>query len=164
MARRQSVGEIRVTVVPGVGGIADPTAPTLTELSAGVEAIVHMTRDGLSTPMSGNTVDASDASSRQNKQARGTRGGDTWSITAHRDSEPAIDELYGLLHPDFDGWVVIRRFGGSAAAFAAGDRVEVAPIEVITRPMADMAENQTQRFTAELAVTDEVVEDATVVA
>lgn len=164
MARKQSIGEFRVTVISGTAGIADPTAPTVTELGTGVHATVYLTRDGLSTPMSANTVDLSDAANLQNKLGRGTRGGDTWSLTAHRDDNTALDELYTLLNPDFDGWLVIRRFGGTDTAYAAGDVVEVAPIEVISRPMADISADTSQRFTAQMAVTGAVEEEAVVAA
>lgn len=161
MARAQSVGELRASAVPS---IADTSAPTTTELDAGVLLTDMMLRDGLTTPDSGNTVDASDMSSRQNKTTRGTRGGDTVAITAHRDSETAADEAYDTLHNDFDGFLVIRRFGGSDTAYAADDTVEVWPIEVISREMAATSGDQTQRFTANCAVTDEVVYDAAVAA
>lgn len=161
MARKQSIEEIRVSAVDT---IADPTAPTVAELDAGTLLQQAMTRDGLNTPDSGNTVDASDVANLQDKTARGTRGGDTLSITAHRDSEAASDGAWDTLSTDYDGYIVIRRFGGSDTAWASGDTVEVWPIEVISREMASISTNQTQRFTASCAVTDAVEYDASVAA
>lgn len=161
MARKQSIEEIRVSAVDT---IADVTAPTVAELDAGTLLQDAMTRDGLTTPDSGNTVDASDVSNLQNKTARGTRGGDSLSITAHRDSDSASDGAWDTLSNDYDGYIVIRRFGGSSTAWASGDVVEVWPIEVISREMAAIATDQTQRFTSQCAVTDAVTYDATVAA
>lgn len=159
MARRQSTEEIKVSAVPE---IADTTAPTVTEIDAGVELQGAMTRDGMTTPDSGNTVDASDLADLQNKTARGSRGGDTLTITAHRDSDSAEDEAWDTLSPDYDGFIVIRRFGGSDTAFADTDVVEVWPISVISREMAGLSGDQTQRFTANCAVTEAVEYDAAV--
>lgn len=158
MARRQATGEIRVSAVPS---IANKAAPTVAELDAGTVLTEAMTRGGLSTPDSGDTIDASDLASRQNKTSRGNRGGDTASITCHRDSEAAADGAWDTLHPDYDGNLVIRRFGGSDVGWAAGDSVEVWPVEVISRAMAD-AGDETQRFTANLSIPGQVEYEAVV--
>lgn len=158
MARRQSTGEIRVVAV---AEIADRTAPTVTEIGAGTVLTDAMTRGGLSTPSSGNTVDTADLASTLNKQARGTHGGDTISVTCHRDSEAAKDGAWDLLTNTYDGHLVIRRFGGSGTAIASADVVEVWPISVTSRAMAD-AGDESQRFTAQMAVTDDVEYEAVV--
>lgn len=166
MARRQSVSEIRVDVVPS---IQDPNAPTVTELNAGVPLTGLMTRDGLTTPDSGRTVDASDLAELQDKTQRGSRGGDSLTITAHRDSDSQADAAWEALDVDVDAFVVIRRFGGSSTPWSGGDGesdgdvVEVWPISVISREMAGTSGDQTQRFTATCAVTGQVVYDAEVV-
>jgi len=61
------------------------------------------------------------------------------------------------------GFLIIRRFGGSATAVATGNVVEVWPSTVNTREMQPIAENENQFFVATLAVTDEP-DDAAVVA
>lgn len=157
MARRGSTEVIRVAYV---ATIADTSAPTVAELTAGVNLTPFMLRNGLSTPQTGSTVDTSDAASRQNTQAAGTYGGDNWSYRGYRDD--GTDTAWDTLEPGTEGFLVIRRFGGSDAAFAAADKVEVAPIEVVSRSMNDTADNESQNFTASLAVTGQVKTDAVV--
>lgn len=162
MARRQSTGEIRVALATAV---ADPsTGPTVAECTAAVDLTPFMRRDGLATPKSGNVVDASDASSRQNKTSRGTYGGDPITYTGYRDDVTADDDAWTALADGTTGWLLVRRFGGSDVAWAAGQRVEVWPIEVVSREMANIAENENQRFSAQMAVPGVVYDDATVAA
>lgn len=159
MARRGSTEEIRVAYV---ATIADPAEPTVAELAAGVHLTPSMRRDGLSTPQSGTTIDASDLASRQNKQAAGSYGGDSWTLRMFRDDD--TDTGWETLPPGTEGYLVVRRFGGTAVAFTAADVVEVAPIEVISRSMADTSDTDNQNFTVSLAVTGEIIEDAVVAA
>lgn len=160
MARRGSTGVIKAWFVPTVVNIS---APTVAEITAGTDLTGHLTRDGLATPSSGSTTDVSDASSRQNKRAAGSFGGDDWTVTLYRDDVAGNDTAWALLVRDLAGFIVIRRFGGSDVAVAAAQKVEVAPIVVISRQMANIADNTSVTFTANLAITDEY-DDAGVVA
>lgn len=161
MARRGSTEEIKVAYV---AAIATPAAPKVTELTAGIDLTPFLRRDGLSTPQSGSTVDASDLSSRQNKTAAGSYGAGPVEIRAFRDDTPASDTAYSTLAPGTEGFLAIRRFGGSDVAFAAAQKVEIWPVEVISRAMADVADNDNQSFTVSLAVPGEIFEDVAVVA
>lgn len=134
----------------------------------------YVTRDGLKTPSSGNTIDASDIGSRFNKTAPGTYGGDAAEITAHRDSKSASDKAWTTLTQDTTGFLIVARsglgqnattgIGTKAGPATAGDRVEVLPITVIARAMADTGDNETAKFTASLAITGEPAQDAVVAA
>lgn len=164
MARQQSSSILRVDWVPGVNAFANPAAPTLAELATGTNLSNARLHDGLSTPRSPNMVDASDAGSLDTKQSVGTRDVGPITLTAHRDSDPLLDTAWAALIEDAYGYLVVRRFGGSNTAYAAGQKVETYPVQVATKGNADTALNQTQRFTATFAVTQQSVLEATVAA
>lgn len=159
MSARQSTGEIRVWFVPT---IANTSAPTVAEINAGTDLTPFLRRDGLTTPQAGSTIDSSDASSRFNKTAPGTYGGDPLSIQLKRDSVPGSDTAYAALPRDTAGYVVVRRFGGSALAPAASQKVEVFTGTVISREMAAIGDNEVQRFTVMFSVEAVPVDSATV--
>lgn len=154
--------------------LADPDSPTVAECTAAVNLTSYMTRDGLKTPATGNTIDASDAASRFNKTAPGTYGGDAGSFKGHRDSKAASDLAWTTLDQDTIGFLMVFRsglgqnattgLGTPTGTAAAGDRCEVYPATVISRAEEDTAENQTDQFTATLAFTAEPIMDAAVVA
>lgn len=158
MARRQSIGQIRVWFVASIPNIAAPVAATI---NAGVDLTPQMRRDGFKAPRSPNMVDASDASDLNDKQSTGTRGVGPLVYTAYRDD--VTDTAWTTLTENLAGFIVVRRFGGSTVAAAAGHKVEVYPVEVSSRAPADIAENENQRFDATLAVTGAADMNATVV-
>lgn len=158
MARRNSIGEIRLWFVPS---IANTAAPTVAEITAGTDLTPQLLRDGLTTPNSGNTIDASDAASRFNKTAPGTRGGDAIGLTLQRDSASGSDTAWTTLVEDTTGNLVVRRFGGATTAVAIGNVVEVYSGTVINREMAPIGD-QTQRFNASFSVEAAPVLNATV--
>ncbi|MEV4437483.1 hypothetical protein AB0K09_00450 [Streptomyces sp. NPDC049577] len=174
MARYGSTGKIAIVFAPAV---ADTAAPTVAEITAGTNLSDYITRDGLKTPSSGNTIDASDIGSRFNKTAAGTYGGDAAEITAHRGSKgggSGDDKAWTTLTQDTVGFLVIGRpglgqnattgIGTKAGPATAGDRVEVYPVTVISRAMADTGDNETAKFTASMAITGEPAQDAVVAA
>lgn len=171
MARYGTTGRIAIIWVPTV---ADPAEPTVTEITAGTNLSDHITRDGLKTPSSGNTIDAADIGSRFNKTAAGTYGGDAAEITAHRDSKSTVDLAWTTLAKDSTGFLVVARsglgqnastgLGTKAGPAVAGDRVEVYPVTVISRAANDTGDNETSKFTASLAITGEPEQDAVVAA
>ncbi|MFJ1650106.1 hypothetical protein ACIOC2_01560 [Streptomyces sp. NPDC088337] len=171
MPRYGTTGRIAIVLAPTV---VDPKAPTIAEIAAGVNISDYVTRDGLKTPSSGNTIDASDIGSRYNKQAPGTYGGDAAEITAHRDSKGTDDKAWDALAQDTIACLIVARAGfgqspttglGTKDAEAlAGDRCETYPITVISRAPNDTGDNETSKFTASLAITGEPEQDAVVAA
>lgn len=166
MSRKQSTGELRFWFVPSVANVA---APTVSEINAGVDLTGYLKRDGLDTPKDGNTANAADVSSPYNKQSPGTFGGNPITLNLYRDSSSGADTAWTTLVPPkgsapdgTPGFLVIRRFGGSAVAAAAGQRVEVWPVAVNSRMMDKIAENENQSFTASLAVPAEPNDDAVI--
>lgn len=150
MARKQAIGEIRYWFVTTIANIA---APTTAEINAGVDMTPYGLRDGLSTPRGANMVDTSDVSSKDNTQDVGTRDNGPLVYTAHRDSVSGSDVAWNTLLEDAVGYWVVRRFGGSAAAIASTNKVEVYPVIVATAAPVDIAENQSQRVLITLGVT-----------
>lgn len=171
MPRYGSTGRIAIVFVPT---IAVPSAPTVVEITAGVRLSDYVTRDGLKTPSSGNTIDAADIGSAFNKTAAGTYGGDAAELMCHRDSKSASDIAWSTLERGTIGFLVVGRSGlaqnattglGTKDGVATvADRVEVYPVTVIARAEADTADNATDKFTASLAITGEPEQDAAVVA
>ncbi|MEU7044933.1 hypothetical protein AB0A77_28295 [Streptomyces varsoviensis] len=174
MPRYAATGRIAIIFAPSVANI---NAPTAAEISAGVNLTDYITRDGLKTPSSGNTIDAADIGSRFNKTAPGTYGGDAAEITAHRGSKPGAsgdDKAWAALPQDSMGFLIVARTGLGQSPTTGlgtkdgkpttGDRVEVYPVTVISRAMKEAGNNETDKFTASLAITGEPTQDATVAA
>lgn len=171
MSRGQFRGRGRVVFCPT---IADPSAPTVTEVGAGTDLTRNMLPDGLDTPLTGNVIDASDASSLFNKQALGSYGGDAIQFQFHLDSKPADNVAWTTLARETTGFLVVTRWGWAqdpttglgtpSGTPTLADKCEVYPVTVSTRAPASTADGQTNRATASLAVTDEPEQDAVVAA
>ena len=146
MSRTASVGVLKIRYVPT---IANKAAPTVAEINAGVDLSSQLTRDGLATPSKGSTIDASDISDAFNSTAAGPYGGDPITAKFHRDAVTGSDTAWSTLPRLTAGYFVVGRFGLTPSA---GQRVEVWPITVISREMADTAENETEKFTVTCAV------------
>lgn len=169
MPRRMFTGLGRGVFVTAMAG----AAPTVAEIGAGVDLTGGMLRTGLTTPNTGQTIDASDAGSRFNKTQLGTRGGDAAELSSHRESKSSEDVAWNTLVDETEGWLIVSRFGwdqdaGTGLGTAdgtptAGDRIEVYPVAVISREMAPIGD-ETSRFVARLAITDEPDLDAVVLA
>jgi hypothetical protein len=158
MARTASTGVIELRYVPT---IANKAAPTVAELTTGaVDLTPWLTRDGLDTPQGGSTVDVAGANSRYNATQSGSYGGDPISATFFRDTVSGSDTAWTTLARGTAGYFVIGRFGLTPTA---GERVEVWEINVISRAMVAIADNEAQRFVASMAVPSEP-NDAAVVA
>lgn len=144
-----------------VATIAVPTAPTAAELNAGVDLTAFVVPGGLDLPFPGETVDASDLSSRQRKQAPGMYGGNEGTLTFHRDKVFANDTAWVTLPPGTDGFFVVAPRGlATPGTFAIADRVDIYPMEVITRDPSNLAaDNETQQFTVSAVWTGVVTRD-----
>lgn len=150
MARLGSTGNIRVWYVASV---ADITAPSAATVTAGVDLTPFLRRDGLTTPRGGQTIDASDASTRTNKTAPGNIDQGMLTLRLYRDSVTADDDAWTTLAEDTAGYIVVRRFGGSSAAAAASDVVEVYEGSVINREMQPIGDEVTN-FVVQFSVED----------
>lgn len=165
MGRIASTGVIRLQYVPT---IASAAAPTVAELTTGVDLTPWMTRDGLNTPLDGSTIDVAGANNRYNSTASGSYGGQPVTAKFFRDSVSASDTAWSTLPPQTQGYLVVRRFGGatnsSSDAFVAAQKVEVWPIDVLSRNPVAIADNEAQKFEVSCAVPTPPTMSATVAA
>lgn len=156
MARYNFLENTKVAWVPT---IVDTAEPTTAELGGGTELTDYLTRNGLSRPRQGSRIDVSDLGSRQEKTAPGSKGGGAVTLTCYRDDDS--DTAWTTLTEDSTGFLVVRDGVDKATPWTDGDSVEVYPVEVLSRGMGDTGDAGAT-FTAELAVTGEVEQDATV--
>lgn len=174
MPRYGTSGQLGLYFVPTIASIA---APTATEISAGKDLSAYITRDGLKTPSTANTVDSSVIASAFTATVPGTYGGDAITLTCQRGSKGGTsgdDLAWSTLTRGTQGYLVIARSGWAQDTVTGlgtpsgtptlADRCEVYPVSVLTRAMADTAENQTSRFDATLTVTADPAMDAAVAA
>lgn len=174
MSRYGTSGQLGIKFVPA---IADISAPTVTELGAGTDLSAYVTRDGIKTPASGNTVDSSVIASAYTPQVPGTYGGDAVTLTCQRGSkggEGGDDLAWETLTRGTQGFLAVARSGWAQNSTTGlgtpggtptlADRCEIYPASVLTRAMADTAENQTSRFDATLTVVADPDLDAVVAA
>lgn len=159
MARTGSTGQIRVYYVATLASISAPSAATIT---AGVDLTPLLRRDGLTTPRGGSTIDASDAASRTNKTAPGNIDLGQITLRFQRDSVTGTDTAWSTLAEDTAGYIVVRRFGGSAVAAAAAQKAEVYKGAVISREMQQIGD-EVQNFVVQFSVEDSTT-DATLAA
>lgn len=131
--------------------IASIAAPTVAEIAAGDDLTTFITKDGLTTPSNQNMVDSATISTRFDAQRVGSYGGPI-NLTMKRDDDDAVDPFELLAWGD-EGFMVIRRLVPYATSFAAGQRVEVYPVEAHNPIMAGSAANEEQRFSQQFAVT-----------
>lgn len=134
MPRYQPNGRIAVIHCPSV---ADISAPTVAELTAGTKFAKHMTRDGLNIPLSSKTIDTADAGSDYNSTEVGTWGGDPGTYTAYKYSLEAEDEAWNTLQRLESGvWVVAPNgFGVDANGFGSEENTPVAGERCMSYPM-----------------------------
>lgn len=163
MTEQVAPGVLRVAWVPSIANIA---APTVSEIGAGVDLTPKVRRDGLATPLDGKAADNSDVSSKFDKTVPATYGGAPGSLKIKRD--PSSDTIWTTLTPPTNsaagasGYVVVRRFGGSAVAWASSQKVEVWPAQVLSRAMDNTTGDNVQTFTVMFAIPSDPNQDAVV--
>lgn len=162
MARRSPDGESRLDFYPD-GTIVDLAAPSAATLNGAAAVPITPFALEYDFPESGQTIDTADLSSSFNKQDAGTYGGDSATLTAHRDSVSADDDAWTGLPRGTRGVFVERLFGGDEADYAAADEVSLYQGVVISRAMQSRQRNTTLRFAVNIAVTEEPKHNVAVV-
>ncbi len=126
MADSRIDGAVRICLVPS---IADPTAPTLAELAAGIDVECLMTGDGLAKQVTTNKIKTRKLCSRINSYINGSIDfGDT-SLTLIKQL-PLPDTIFDPLVLGWEGFMVERWDVDSDTAYAAGNEVIVMGIEI----------------------------------
>lgn len=141
-----------------ISNIAAPTA-------AQVAACTDLTGYAISLNASarGNTVPTPSFDSLFETSTAGTSAA-TFDADFYRDDED--DAAWEALPRGTRGFFIISRFGGAGTGNLpiAADEVEVWPVMVTSRTMANMSSNTVLTFTASCAVNTEPAENATVAA
>lgn len=159
MSRIIADGEVRAQWVPGESAIADPAAPTITEINTGSDITPELSM--LDTPLDGEATASGDLSSAYRKTVAGNYGSEI-TLEGYRDD--TNDVLYPLFPRNTRGFLVVRRFGGSDVAIAAADEVDVFSVRIVSRSPAQLGTGVVQMFTAVGAVGQEPSEGVTVAA
>lgn len=141
--------------------IADPSAPELAEIEAGVDLSGFLRPGGDWSPMEGSTVDAATVDSAFNSTARGTFGGQPFQAVFTNDDDPDNDTAWNTLPRGTTGFFVVSFYEGTGTdgALAEGDVVNVYAIDVYTRKRNAYTRNELAVFTVDAAVTAEPNED-----
>lgn len=141
--------------------VASKSAPTAANITAAIDLTGYTISVNASSR--GNTVPTPSFDTLFETTTAGTSAA-TFDIDLYRDDED--DDAWDTLPRATRGFFIISRFGGSGTDNkpAAGDEVEVWPVLVTSRTMANMSSNSVLTFTVSCAVIEEPDEDATVAA
>ncbi|GAY07505.1 hypothetical protein [Pseudonocardia sp. N23] len=135
--------------------IVDQDAPTVAELSAGMDLECQITPDGLGREASDETVDTSRLWSVFTTMQVGRTSFEV-SVTLVRLDESISgvdDDAYHNLTKGTRGYLVIRDNLPASTGYAATQEVEVYPVQCGTRSKANPAANELQTFSLPLNVT-----------
>ncbi len=146
--------------VPG-NAITNIAAPTAAQIAAAVDLTGFTI--SLNASSRGNTVPTPAFDSLFETSTTGTSAA-TFDADFYRDDED--DTAWATLPRGTRGYFVISRFGGTGDENlpVAGDEVEVWPVNITSRTMANMSSNTVLTFTVSCSVNIEPAEDATVAA
>lgn len=152
-----------MTKVSFVDTIADISAPTAAELTAGTSLEHLITPDGLAITPATASVDNSSLASTFTTATVGRRSY-TIALTCKVTDDSGGGDAKTTLVYQAAGFLVVRRNLAVGTAFAAAQTVEVYPVEVGEPAYATPAPNEVQKFTADLMVTADADTNATVAA
>lgn len=141
-------GNIKVTWVPTIADISNPTVGELTDASA-VDLEWLITKDGLALKPDTADVDNTALASTEETTDKGMSSQDN-QVTYKRKNTTVADVAYNTLVEDAVGNLVVRRTLPVATAYAAGQEVEVYPSRC-GRPMLEQPDkNSVQKVTVKL--------------
>ena len=158
-----SDGTLRMTYV---ATLADPTGPVLAELNAvsGQELSGYVTGDGWQPTGEQATVADERIATTQTFEQPGRKTKSLSLVYVHNPADDDNNEAYLTLEEGTTGYIVARYGVPRAAAWAAGDKVDVWPI-TCGEPMKNFnGANSVHTATQKLFVTNQVVIDAVVAA
>lgn len=140
--------------------VADISAPTVAEISAGTDLTSFLISLNASTQ--GNTVPTPDISTLFETSIPGTVQA---SLTADFYRDDTADTAWTTLPRATTGFFVVQRYGATPGVDpGSGDEVEVWPVSVVSRTMSNMANNTAMTFTVTCSVPEVPDEAATVAA
>jgi hypothetical protein len=141
--------------------VASKSAPTAANITAAAD-LTHWLIS-INASAQGNTVPTPSFDTLFETSIPGTTQA---SFTADFYRDDATDTAWTTLPRAASGFFIISRFGGGGTGGEpeAADKVEVWPVLVVSRTMANMANNTVMTFTVTCSVPEEPVESATVAA
>lgn len=147
------------TWVGFASSIANIHAPTAAEINAAINLTGFLI--SLNASSRGNTVPTPAFDTLFETTTTGTSAA-TFDADFYRDS--AVDTAWTTFPRGTSGFFIISRFGGSGSLNkpTSSDHVEIWPIAVTSRTMANMSNNTVLTFTVSCAVNIEPDENATV--
>jgi len=135
-------GMVKVWSVPT---IADISAPTTTELNAGLALATTMTADGL-MGFKAETADV-DTSSLASKINTAVNGRDSYpGLMLRMKKQTGTDTVHDTLIRDYETNIVIRRDVDEATAWASSDDVQVFPVVCAQRSDLPPEPNTLSRY------------------
>ena len=139
--------------------VATLNSPTAAELTSAVN-LTHWLIS-LNASAQGNTVPTPSFDTLFETSVPGTSQA-SFSADFYRDD--ATDTAWTTLPRATSGYFIISRFGGKGTGNKpiAADKVEVWPVMVVSRTMANMSNNTVMTFTVTCSVPEEPAETATV--
>lgn len=142
------------TRVAWATSIADIHSPTVAELDGALELTRRITPDGLGITPETATVDTSNLASTFTTSRAGRRSF-TNELTFKRGDTPEDDAPHLTLKYLVRGFLVVRRVIPTDEPWAAGQEVEVYPIECGEGTQVPPAPNETAKVTIPMMVSDD---------
>lgn len=139
-------GNVKVTYVVTLSSI---TAPTATQLNAGVDIQTVLTKEGLDISPEQSPVDNTNLSSTSETERAGTTKY-TINLTVKRQIASVDDIGYNVLVEGQDGFLVVRRNLTHSTAYAAAQSVEVYPVQCGVQKDQPPKLNEPQTFMIQL--------------
>lgn len=146
--------------------VANINAPTLANVTSAINVTPYVI--SINASSTGNVVPTPSFDTLFETSIIGTSSA-TFTADFYRDDSTGVggDLAWKTLPRRTKGYFLISRFGGSnptTHAPAAADKVEVWPVIVVSRTMANMSNNTVMTFTLTCSVPEEPNEAATVAA
>lgn len=145
--------------------VASPSAPTAANVTAAKNLTPYLI--SINASSQGNVVPTPSMDTLFETSVAGTVQASFSADFYRDDTEGADGDLaWNTLPRRTKGYFLISRFGGSGAAHApaATDTVEVWPVLVVSRTMANMSNNTVMTFTLTASVPEEPDESAVIAA
>lgn len=143
-------GMVKVAFVPTIASMA---APTVAELTAGVDLEGRLQPDGLSTPSDTARVDTSKLNSTYNTNRAGRRSFDGLRVKYIRGTETEATDVEDALVYLASGYLVVRRGVVATTNWAAAQQVEVYPVQCLQPNPDDPTPDGLQAVEVQFAMT-----------
>lgn len=151
-------GKTRVAWATSISNIS---APTVAELEAASDWTTRITPDGLNITPETADVDNSHLASTFTTNRAGRRSF-TAEVTFKRGDNAGDDEPFETLKYQTTGYLIVRRVLPYTTAWAAGQEVEVYPVECGEPQQTPPAPNEVAKFMSPMKITDDPDTDAVV--